>query len=72
MNDALPALGFLFVIFGIPLLIYIGVVYFASWAAKPALKARAVREMEKDMRADAEWADERQNIARKLLGEYED
>jgi N6-adenosine-specific RNA methylase IME4 len=67
MNDLLPVLGFLFVILGIPLLLYIGVVLFASWAAKPALKARASREMEKDMRADVEWADERQRIARKLL-----
>ncbi len=72
MNDLLPAVGFLFVILGIPLLIYIGFICFASWAAKPVLKARASKEMEKDMRADVEWADEHQRIARKLLAEYED
>jgi hypothetical protein len=62
---------FLLVIFGLPLLIYIGLVAASSAVAKPMFEAQHERDVERDMRREVSEANLRQQIARKLLDEYD-
>ena len=55
----------------IPLLIFIGLFLAGSAVAKPVLEAQHVREIERDMRREVDDANLRQQVARKLLREYE-
>jgi hypothetical protein len=67
----MEAILFLLVIFGVPLLIYIGLVAAGSAVAKPIMRAQHVKDVERDMRREVSEANLRQQVARKLLSEYE-
>lgn len=69
--NALAAIGFLLVIFGVPLAIYIGLVAAGSAVAKPVMRAQHAKDIERDLRREVADADLRQQAARKLLKEYE-
>jgi len=56
---------------GIPLIIYIGAVAAGSAVAKPIMRAQHVKEVERDMRHEVAEANLRQQVARKLLNEYD-
>lgn len=68
----MEALLFLLVIFGVPLLIYIGAVAAAGAAARPFMDAQHAKDVERSMRREVAEANLRQQLARKLLDEYED
>lgn len=68
----MEAILFLLVIFGVPLLIYIGLVAAGSAVAKPMKQAQHVKDVERNMRREVAEANLRQQVARKLLDEYED
>lgn len=72
MNYLGPVLAFLFVLFGVPLLIYIVSVMLMGAATKPIRRAQQLKRIENDVRRDVDYANARQRVARKLLDEYDD
>lgn len=68
----MEAILFLLVIFGVPLLIYIGLVAAGSAVAKPMFDAQHEKDVEREIRREVAEANLRQKIARRLLDEYED
>jgi hypothetical protein len=66
------AILFLLVIFGVPLLIFIGLVSAGNAVARPMMEAQHVKDVERSMRREVAEANLRQQIARKLLDEYEE
>lgn len=68
----MEAILFLLVIFGVPLLIYIGLVAAGSAVARPMFEAQHERDVERDLRREIAEVNLRQRVARKLLDEFED
>lgn len=56
---------------GVPLLIYIGLVSAGNAVARPFMEAQHEKDIERDMRREVKDANLRQDIARKLLNEYD-
>lgn len=68
----MEAFIFLLVLFGVPLLIVIGLLAAGNAVARPIMRAQHERDVERDMRQAVADANLQQQIARRLLSEYRD